>query len=501
MWRRRPVPTVRVMVTRTLLATTAALLLAATPAVAAPSTIAYIDGGNLWFSSVDGSQKRQITTTGTADRPFQVPSQAPDGSTVAVHKEAFDGGKSERPVLYRYDASGKVTHGNVMPVSSSATAPVYPIGLDMDWQGRAVAYGYSYCGFACTSIYRGYWLTFSDNQGAYPTNPQGASDAFFPSFYGERVISSDSGGSLFIQPDVPEAPFTTGYQGWLSGPNNNLNFRRAEVAMTGRQVALEWYSRTSGDSTNGIYVGEHGGTIPGSISGVCKLPTVGASGNVTFSYDGTLVAWHDDEGVKVAGAPNLAAGTDDCALSAPVRVISASGKAPALGGADPAAWLGGGTPGGPGGPGAPGGQTGGQGTQGGGAGGNAGGTNGGAAGSSLGLQLAGSTTRAALRKGLPVSVRVPKAGRFDVVATLPKRVAGRLGLRGFDLRVLGASGTKAGATVVARGSGTAKAAGVAKATLKLTPKAKRRISRLRGVTLAVKVSQGAATAQGTIRVR
>jgi hypothetical protein len=64
-----------------------------------------------------------------------------------------------------------------------------------------VAYGYSYCGFACGSSYRGYWLTFSDNQGAYPSNPQGQSDSYFPTFYGERIVSSDSGGSIFVQPD------------------------------------------------------------------------------------------------------------------------------------------------------------------------------------------------------------------------------------------------------------------------------------------------------------
>ncbi|MFA9271930.1 MAG: hypothetical protein ACEQSX_14475, partial [Baekduiaceae bacterium] len=321
----------------TALALVATAACAAAPsAVAATPTVAYIDGNDLWFASADGTQKRQLTTTGTTERPFQVPSQGPDGATVVVKREDFEGGS--RPVLYRYRADGTMQTGNVMPVYSGATAPVYPIGLDMDWQSNAVAYGYSYCGFACRSVYRGYWLTFSDNQGAFPTNPQGQSDAFFPTFYGKRVISSDSGGSLFVQPDVAEAPFTNSYQGWISGPDNNVNWRRAEVAATGQQVALEWYSRTSGDTANGIYVGQHTGAIPGNVQNICSLPTVGAASNVTFSYDGTLVAWQDGEGVKVAGAPNLAAGTPTCTLSAPARIISATGKAPHLGGADPAAW-------------------------------------------------------------------------------------------------------------------------------------------------------------------
>lgn len=476
----------------TTLAIAAAAACAAAPAaVASTPSVAYIDGHDLWFASADGTQKRQLTTTGTADRPFQVPSQGPDGATVAVKREAFDGGS--RPVLYRYGADGTMQAGNVMPVYSGATAPVYPIGLDMDWQSSAVAYGYAYCGFACRSIYRGYWLTFSDHQGAFPTNPQGQFDAFFPTFYGKRVISSDSGGSLFVQPDVAEAPFTNSHQGWISGPDNNVNWRRAEVAATGRQVALEWYSRTSGDPANGIYVGQHTGAVPGDVQNVCSLPTVGAASNVTFSYDGTLIAWQDEEGVKVAGAPNLAAGTPTCTLSAPPRIISATGKAPHLGGADPAVWAAA--------TGVPGGGTGSDGGT-----GAAGGTQGGPAQGSAGagalrLQLPARTTRAALRRGVTFTVTVPAAGRVDASATVPSSIARRLHLRGTDLRVLAASGAKAKAgTIVARGRGTARAAGPLTVTLRLTAKAKRRLSRLRGVTLRVQVSQGAATTERLVKV-
>jgi hypothetical protein len=142
---------------------------------------------------------------------------------------------------------------NVMPVYSGATIPVYPIGLDMDWKSQAVAYGYSYCGFACQQVYQGFWLTFSDNQGLYPSNPQGQSDAHFPTFFGTRVVYSDSGGNIFVQPDVPEAPFTSSYEGWLDHPSVSLT--RAAVAQTGRMVAIEWT-----DGTNeGILVGQHQG--------------------------------------------------------------------------------------------------------------------------------------------------------------------------------------------------------------------------------------------------
>jgi len=123
-------------------------------AVAAPasaSSVAYIDGHNLWYSSPDGARKVQVTSGGTEDASWTVPSQGRDGKTVVVHRDTFDGG-SKRPVLYLYGADGKLVTANVMPVYSGATIPVYPIGLDMDWDSNAVAYGYSYCGFACQTL-------------------------------------------------------------------------------------------------------------------------------------------------------------------------------------------------------------------------------------------------------------------------------------------------------------------------------------------------------------
>ena len=302
-------------------------------------------------------------------------------------------------VLYLFDAKGKQVTANVMPVYSGATIPVYPIGLDMDWNSQAVAYGYSYCTFACNSVVQGYWLTFSDNQGLYPSDPQGQSDAHLPTFFGKRVISSDSGGSLFIQPDVPEAPFTSSYESWLS--SDSLSLPRAAVAQTGRQVGIEWRDRNS--DASGILVGQHQGTLPSTVDQLCDLPVVGESGNVSFSPDGQFVAWGDAEGVKVAGAPNLAAGTEACTLTSPVRVLSATGNSPDFGGADVASILGGGTGLGPG-PGP---------------------------GGSLTAKAKGKPTyRTFLQGKLAIVVNAVGAGRVDVSASLARKIAKRIGHRG-----------------------------------------------------------------------
>ena len=97
------------------------------------------------------------------------------------------------------------------------------------------------------------------------------------------------------------------------------------------QVAVEW---SKNDGARGHHIAQHDGSVPGDLVAACDLQVAAHSGNLTFSPDGSQMAWRDDEGIKVAGVPNMAAGTDPCTLSAPARVISTSGTQPSFGGAD-----------------------------------------------------------------------------------------------------------------------------------------------------------------------
>jgi hypothetical protein len=471
------------------LAAGALTLAAAAPAGAA--SVAYVDKDEIWLSSPDGAHKVQLTQGGSSDAPWQTPAQGHDGKTVAVHRDTFEDG-SKRPVLYRYGADGKQDKANVMPVYSGATVPVYPIGLDMDPSSSVVAYGYSYCGFACNTVHRGYWLTFSDHQGAYPSNPQGQGDAYFPTFHGRRVVSSDSGGTIFVQPDVAEAPFTKSYQSWLH--SDTLRFSRAAVSPAGNQVAIQWSARTG--SGDGIGVGAPKGAIPGDVDQLCDLPVAAGAGHPSYSPDGSLIAWSDSEGVKVAGAPNLAAGTATCTLTSPPVLISATGKTPDLGGADVAAILGVKAP--P--PAAVPAPTAGAPASGPGA---APGT---AKPGAMTLKLSGKATRAAFAKGLTLDVQALGAGRIDASATVSAKDARRLRL---SRRAKGASVARADvrgfaaarAVVVARGRANAERPGAVKLRLKPTKAAKRAARRMRGITLTVRVSQGARSGATRLKLR
>jgi hypothetical protein len=288
----------------------------------------------------------------------------------------------------------------------------------------------------------GYWLTTATHAW-FPANPVGQQDALYPTFFGTRIVSVDH-GSVFVQPDVPEAPQVSSDLPWLSVPG--WNFRRVSVAPNGGLVAMELSH--DGEPGNYVFVGRPEGAIPSPIAQWCALPTGDNPDDVSFSPDSTLMTWHDEEGVKVAGVPDLAAGTDSCTLTEPIRLISPTGLAPSFGGADVV--------------GAP-----------------------SAAGKRLRVTSASRVTPAALVKGLTVRVTVPAAGRVSAQIRLPARIAQRLRLR---------------QTTIA--SATANAAGPGRLSLRLrtTAPAKRAARRLRSVTLTIRVRFGSTTTTTTTRI-
>jgi len=195
------------------------------------------------------------------------------------------------------------------------------------------------------------------------------------------------------------------------------------------------------------------------------------------------MAWTDDEGLKVAGVPNLAAGTDTCTLTAPAHVISATGRMPSFGGADVNAVAGvGGAAGGAG---------------------AGGGAKPGATPKAIRVRLSGKATRAAFAKGLTLKVGALKAGRIDASAAIAKKAARKLRLSGgASAARIATRGFAAASTVtVARGHAKSKRAGTVKIRLKPTKAAKRAAKRMRKVVLTITVSQPGAAGKATVRLK
>ena len=455
-------------------------------APASASSVAYIDDHNLWFSSPDGARQgpgdhRAAPTT----RPGSFPSQGRDGKTVVVHRDTFEGG-SKRPVLYLYGPERQARHRQRDAASTPARrAPVYPIGLDMDWNSNAVAYGYQYCGFACQSLYRGFWLTFSDNQGAYPERPAGRSRTRSTRPSTRRASSSaDSGGNIFVQPDVAEAPFTSSYQGWITH-GDGYYLSRAEVSPANDQVAIDWIKD---DGAHGITVAQHSGTVPSDLVAACDLPAVGKAcvrhvlarrvadgldrrrgreGRGRAEPGRRHRHLHPDRSRPRHLAPPAACRASAALTSAPVAGArrrrgrrSARAAAPAR-------------------PRRP------------------------ARRRRSTVRLSGKAIRAAFAKGLTIKVGARRPGASTPPPRSPRRSPRKLRLSGgASAARIATRGFAAASTVtVARGHAKAKRAGTVKLRLKPTKAAKRAAKRMRKVVLTIKVSQPGAAGKATVRLK
>jgi hypothetical protein len=109
----------------------------------------------------------------------------------------------------------------------------------------------------------------------------------------------------------------------------------------------------------------------------------------------------------------------------------------------------------------------------------------GAPGSAPAAKLPARLTAAALARGVPVTVTVGAAGTVRMTATVPAR---RLGRRGKPI-------------VVASGTARASRAGKLTVRLRLTATARRRVKRLKGARLTLRIVQGPRTSTQTITLR
>jgi hypothetical protein len=191
------------------------------------------------------------------------------------------------------------------------------------------------------------------------------------------------------------------------------------------------------------------------------MPTSGVADEVSLSLDGTRIAWNDDQGLKVAGTPTSVA--DPCVLSSPPVVISPTASQGAIGGANMAAFL----PAAGQGPGAGPPSTGG-------------------AKAPLATLPKRLTTKAlASRKGVPVKVKVARAGKVKLAGRVPAKVLRKKGK----------------AIVIATGSANAARAGTVTVRLRLTAAARKKRQRLKGARMTLRITQGALSSTKRITLR
>ena len=147
---------------RAMKATTLAVLLAAVvaalaiPAVAHAASVAYVDNGEVWLASLDGTQKARLATPvvngdGDTEKWLDV-AQSDGGRIVAVRNKP--GRISSFSWFKIWEPDGTSTVEGPLNAPSGWTSYTYPLGFDITADGSHLVYGYSNSS-CCTSFAQG----------------------------------------------------------------------------------------------------------------------------------------------------------------------------------------------------------------------------------------------------------------------------------------------------------------------------------------------------------
>lgn len=436
------------------------LLLAALGATTAGAAeVAYVDGGQIWISTLDGASKRSLSGPSPDAKTWTETAQAENGTVIGVRREPGKIGTLNATQLWGPDGS-TIGYGS-LTAKPGRNSYAYPVTLNLTPDGKTVTYGYAnWSGFGLETKYEfGTYAEGSSNWYIEPFDIEGRESG---TLSGSRVVAR-SGTSVMVQSPAGQPPYSKEFGTWFSV--NGL--QRADVSANGKVLAIE--IDTGPTDVLSMYPASGLGSALNEELG-CDLPIQGDAGEVSLSADGTTMAWHDARGVVVAGTPVWFATPEAavCKLSSPPVVISSTGKMPSIGNSTAAV-----PPS----------------TGGGGGGSTGGGTpsspapsspkksddkNGGTKGDDAPTlsPLPKAVKASALAAGLPVAVKVAKAGQVTAVG-------------------------KVGSQVVAKGAVKAKRAGKVTLRLKATSAWSKRLGQLVGKTLKVTVTAPGGTVKLT----
>jgi hypothetical protein len=291
--------------TLTLAACAAATLAAAaaTPGASHADSLVFVKDSNVWLANADGSGQYQVTTDGTAANPYESPSQADDGTIVAVRAHPNLG-----PIV-RMRQNGSVV--NEIPVAPMQVGPLEP-AISPD--GRLVAYEHVFTNtFETSSDVR---ITNVDGLTAPTVYGHPGSGTGAPSWIDSNRIFVGDYTSAMTQ--VPGQPASEWWNDWdleaQLGTSEDLN--DGEVAANGTIA----FVRGDRDGNTIQLYRSNGFDATPTPTCVLSNPSPGALGarfaDPTFSPSGNAIAWQEGDGIWTANLP-----ADNCASAVPRLTI------------------------------------------------------------------------------------------------------------------------------------------------------------------------------------
>jgi hypothetical protein len=291
-----------------------ASLLLATACPAAADSVVFSRDNNIWLSNSDGSGQYQVTLDGTPSSPYSSPSQADDGTIVALRTPP--GGRAQ---IWRMIQSGGLLNPPIntpAPGTGAIDARVSPRQPGGDWFVTTV--NDPTCVF-CVNIANRVLITRS-NAFTNPDdvgNPHTGSD---PSWLSNNQLLISGGGAAdqwYYAIGTPEAVEWWGDFDNCSGvcaPDPPVGLNDGEVTRDASKIVL-----VRGDSGETLVIYKNNGVPPAKPTPECLFggPT-GKFSSPTWSQAGTTLAWQERDGIW--SSSNISIGPP-CGASTPALII------------------------------------------------------------------------------------------------------------------------------------------------------------------------------------
>jgi hypothetical protein len=438
-----------------------------------------VDNGEVWLSSLDGTQKTRLAApVVNADgdtETWQDVAHADNGRIVAVRNKP--GRVATFSWFKIWEPDGTSTVEGPLNAPGGSFIYAYPLGFDITADGSHLVYGYSNSSVCCPiNLSQGTYVRPATNSVLAPID---VGSATYPSLLGSRIVGLEDSSTpnvVQVQNAGSGNPYNDEFTSWLDATAVGLDLNGVDVAANGQLTALSFEVWNGGTQTVGkiaLLTSQGVDAAPSFAPVDCYVPAAGVAVDPSLAPDAATIAWKDDGGVKVAGTPTT--GSDPCEMRTAPVVVSATGQHPSIGGADlskflpPTAGPGPGQTPGP--PVPPPVQTG----------------PGGAQPAAPVLTLPAKLTAKGLasRKGVAIKVKVSGPGTVAITGSVPAKLMGRRGKP----------------VVAATGRAKARAAGTVTVTLKFNAKARKRVRRLKGAKLSLRVVHGGRSSTKSVTLR
>jgi hypothetical protein len=279
-------------------------------APAAADSLVFVKSNNVWLSNADGSGQFQVTFDGTPSSPYSSPSQADDGTIMAVRQPP-----GQRNQLFRMSQAGLLLNP---PINTPAPGPAGAIDAKISPDGTLAAYWFvttvndPTCAF-CVNVASETLLTHSDRFTKPDEMPQ-PNTGIMPSWMSNNMLLLSQGAAdqWYYQLGTPE-----GQQWFDDSLMTSSNFQTlddSEAARTGDRVAV-----VRGNNAETIVILAMNGPPPTAPTPKCELD--GATGGKffgpTWSQNGQTLAWQEGDGIWSGTIPDLNTCTVTPALIAP----------------------------------------------------------------------------------------------------------------------------------------------------------------------------------------